>query len=181
MSSPAAKGSVTFTPKAGQKAFVIISGEDASLGIEFNKESEQVALTAAPAPASPAPADPAPSDPPSGQPQNEPAEATEQVTLKKVKISKVSAVSKKKIKVSWKKLSKKSRKTIKQIQVQVAADKAFQNIVSEKYVKSSKTSVSVSGLKKNTKYYVRIRAYTEDSGSRYVSPWSSVKKVKTRK
>ena len=177
----AAKGSVTFTPKAGQKAFIIISGEDASLGIEFNKESEQVALTAAPAPASPAPADPAPSDPPSGQPQNEPAEATEQVTLKKVKISKVSAVSKKKIKVSWKKLSSKTRKKVKQIQIQVAADKAFQNIVSEKYVKSSKTSVSVSGLKKNTKYYVRIRAYTEDGGSRYVSPWSSVKKVKTKK
>ena len=63
----------------------------------------------------------------------------------------------------------------------MAADKAFQNIVSEKYVKSSKISVSVSGLKKNTKYYVRIRAYTEDSDSRYVSPWSSVKKVKTRK
>ena len=120
-----------------------------------------------------------PDQPQQDQPQE--SGGQEQVTLKKVKISKLTAVSKKKINVEWKKLSSKDRKKIKQIQVQVATDKAFENIVSEKFVKASKASVTVSGLKKNMKYYVRIRAYTEDGAAKLVSPWSSVKKIKTKK
>ena len=115
------------------------------------------------------------------QPENEFETQGEQITLKKIKISKITALSKKKIKVEWKKLSKKTRKATKQIQIQVSTDKNFENIVADKKVKSSKTSVSISGLKKGTKYYVRIRAFTESEGIRYVSPWSSVKKVKTKK
>ena len=105
----------------------------------------------------------------------------EQVTLKKIKISKVIASSKKKIKVQWKKLSKKVRKQAKKIQVQVSTDKAFQNIVAEKILKNTKTSVSISGLKKKTKYYVRIRVFREEGNIRYVSPWSKIKSVKTKK
>ena len=105
----------------------------------------------------------------------------EQVTLKKIKISKVTASSKKKIKVQWKKLSKKVRKQAKKIQVQVSTDKAFQNIVAEKILKNTKTSVSISGLKKKTKYYVRIRVFREEGNIRYVSPWSKIKSVKTKK
>ena len=132
--------------------------------------------------------DPAPGSDPGTTPGSDPGSAPdsepgieEQVTLKKIKISKVTVSSKKKIKVQWKKLSKKVRKQAKMIEVQVSPDKSFQTDVITKRLKSSKTSVSVSGLKKNTKYYVRIRVYTEDGNIRYVSPWSSVKKVKTKK
>ena len=176
------KGTITFTPKAGQKATVLIGGYD-STGLEFTKESDPVSLTAAPDPtAEPQPSDPPQSSNPPQQEQQEPNSGIqEQVTLKKVKISKVSAVSKKKIKVFWKKLSKKVRKTARNIQVQVSTDKNFGTIVAEKILKNTKTSVSIGGLKKNTKYYVRIRVFTEDGKTRYVSPWSSVKKVKTKK
>ena len=160
------KGTITFTPKAGQKATVLIGGYD-STGLEFTKESDPVSLTAAPDPTTePQPSDPPQSSNPPQQEQQEPDSGIqEQVTLKKVKISKVSAISKKKIKVSWKKLSKKVRKTARNIQVQVSTDKSFGTIVTEKILKNTETSVSIGGLKK----------------IRYVSPWSSVKKVKTKK
>ena len=105
----------------------------------------------------------------------------EQVTLKKIKISKVTAVSKKKVKVAWKKLSSKVRKKAKMIEVQISTDKSFAEILQTKTMKSSKTSCTFSGLQKNTKYYVRIRVFTEEGNIKYVSPWSSVKKIKTKK
>ena len=105
----------------------------------------------------------------------------EQVTLKKIKISKVTAVSKKKVKVAWKKLSSKVRKKAKMIEVQISTDKSFAEILQTKTLKSSKTSCTFSGLQKNTKYYVRIRVFTEEGNIKYVSPWSSVKKIKTKK
>ena len=120
---------------------------------------------------------------PQPDPQSDPApqEPEELVTLKKIKISKLSSPSKKKVKVEWKKLSSKVRKKAKMIEVQISTDKAFTEILKTKALKSSKTSYTFSGLKKNTKYYVRIRVYTEDGNVKYVSPWSSVKKIKTKK
>ena len=56
--------------------------------------------------------DPAPGSDPGAAPGSE-SGMEEQVTLKKIKISKVTASSKKKIKVQWKKLSKKVRKQAK--------------------------------------------------------------------
>ena len=127
--------------------------------------------------------DPAPGADPGSAPGAGPGDAgvAEQVTLKKIKIKRVVAVSKKKLMVEWKKLSSKDRKKIKKIQVQVSTDKKFDNIVFEKFISSKKTLCSVSGLKKNTKYYVRIRAFTEKDGIRYVSPWSGIKNKKTKK
>ena len=122
---------------------------------------------------------PAPGD---GQPGPDgPAGQEEQVTLKKIKISKISSPSKKKVKVEWKKLSSKVRKKAKKIEIQISTDKTFTEILKTKTLKSSKTSYTFSGLKKNTKYYVRIRVFTEDGNIKYVSPWSSVKKIKTKK
>ena len=127
--------------------------------------------------------DPAPGADPGSAPGAGPGDAgvAEQVTLKKIKIKRVVAVSKKKLMVEWKKLSSKDRKKIKKIQVQVSTDKKFDNIIFEKFISSKKTLCSVSGLKKNTKYYVRIRAFTEKDGVRYVSPWSGIKNKKTKK
>ena len=140
-------------------------------------------------------ADPEPDSEPNPDPQPDPQPAPgdgqpapggeagqeEQVTLKKIKISKLSSPSKKKVKVEWKALSKKVRKKAKRIEIQISTDKTFTEILKTKTLKSSKTSYTFSGLKKNTKYYVRIRVYTEEEGVKYVSPWSSVKKIKTKK
>ena len=106
--------------------------------------------------------------------------AEEQVTLKKLKSVKLKAVSAKKLQISWKKLSKKEKKQIKKIHVQVSTDKNFTTIVKEKFLKNSKSSWTIPGLKKNTKYWVRIRAYTKDGKFTYVSKWIT-KNKKTKK
>ena len=116
-------------------------------------------------------------DPPEQQEQ----QSDEKIVFKKLKKVKVKAVSKKKLKVSWKKLSKKVRKEVRQIQIQVSTDPGFQNIVKTKLVNSKKKSCTISGLKKKTKYYIRVRAYTEtEDGIKYVSEWV-IKSKKTKK
>ena len=109
-----------------------------------------------------------------------PAESTEKVILSKLKSVKLTAVSAKKLKITWKKLSSKDKKKIKQIQIQVSTDKNFTTIVKEKILKNSKTSWTIPGLKKNTKYFVRIRAYTKDGNVINVSKWVT-KNKKTKK
>ena len=106
--------------------------------------------------------------------------SAESQTLKKLKSVKLKAVSKKKIQVSWKKLSSKDRKAVKKIQIQVSTDPSFQTILKTKLVSSKKTSCTISSLKKKTKYYIRIRAYTEKDGLKYVSEWVT-KSKKTKK
>ena len=106
--------------------------------------------------------------------------ADSQAALKKIGIKKLTAVSAKKIKVEWKKLSSADRKKISQIQIQVSTDKSFSKIIKKKTVSSGKTSCTISGLKKNTKYYVRIRAYTKSGNTESTSAWA-VKSRKTKK
>ena len=105
----------------------------------------------------------------------------EKVSLKKLKISKLSSPSKTKIKVFWKKLTSAQKKKIKKIEIQVSADKGFKKSVITKRVSSGKSSCTVKGLKKNRKYYVRIRAYTEEKTVINVSKWSAKKSIKTKK
>ena len=109
-----------------------------------------------------------------------PTSLSEQVTLKKISIDELSA-SKNKIKVEWKKLSSKERKKAKNIEIQVSRDKNFTKDVITKTVKSSKTSVTIKGLKKGKKYYVRIRTFTETKEGKIVSKWSKTKNIKTKK
>ena len=101
--------------------------------------------------------------------------------LKKVQGLKLKAVSAKEIRVSWKKLSAKTRKQIKKIQVQVSTSPLFRKLAADKLVDPKKASVLIRGLKKNRKYYIRVRTYTKKDGVVYVSKWSSVKSVKTKK
>lgn len=66
-------------------------------------------------------------------------------------------------------------------QVQYSTDKKFKTGVKNKYVKGyKKTSKKITGLKKKTIYYVRIRTYMKVSGKYYYSTWSKVKSVKTK-
>ena len=80
----------------------------------------------------------------------------------------------------WKKLSSKDQKKIQQIQIQYRKDKTFKTGVKTKWAKKTKSSVKISGLKKNTKYWVRIRAYKKSGNIIYVSKWIT-KNKKTKK
>ena len=91
------------------------------------------------------------------------------IDLPTVKISKPAA-AKKKITVKWKKISKKNQKKISGIQIQVATDPGFTNIVKTATAGKKKTSKVIKGLRPKTKYYVRIRAYA--AGDHY-SVWKS--------
>ena len=104
----------------------------------------------------------------------------EQVTLKKLKSVKLKAVSAKKLEISWKKLSKKEQKKIQKIEIQYSTDKTFQTDVKTKWAKKGKASYTIKGLKKNTKYWVRIRAWKKDGNIIYVSKWVT-KGKKTKK
>ena len=117
----------------------------------------------------PTPVDPQPA------PIVTPAAPAEIVDLPAVKISKPKAV-KKKITVKWKKVSKKNLKKISGIQIQVATDPAFTNIVKTATAGKKKTSKVIKGLAPKTKYYVRIRAY---AAGNHVSAWKS-KSVKVK-
>ena len=67
-------------------------------------------------------------------------------------------------------------------QVQLATNKGFtkgKKTISIKGYK--KTSRKISGLKKNKKYYVRIRTYKKIQGKRLCSNWSKAQSVKTGK
>ena len=80
---------------------------------------------------------------------------------------------KKKVTVKWKKVSKKNQKKIQGIEIQIAADPGFSNIVKTANVSRKKTSKVIKGLKSKTTYYVRIRAYKNADDGRHVSVWKS--------
>ena len=104
----------------------------------------------------------------------------EKVTISKLKSVKLKALSAKKLQISWKKLSKKEQGKIQKIEIQYSTDKSFKTGVKTKYAKKTKSSYTIKGLKKNTKYYVRIRAYKKSGGVVYVSKWVT-KNKKTKK
>lgn len=89
---------------------------------------------------------------------------------------KAKAAGGRKLTVSWKKPIKSKLKKIKGVQIQVATDKNFTNIVKTKKVKKTKTSFTFKKLKKGQKYYVRVRFY---KGSQ-ISKWSPVKSRKVK-
>lgn len=91
---------------------------------------------------------------------------------------------KKKLKVKWYAMSKsqqtKYRSAITGFQVRVSKSSKFTNA---KYVRVqgiTKTSATVKGLKRKTKYYVQYRAYKTVGKKIYYSKWSGKKKVKTK-
>lgn len=92
--------------------------------------------------------------------------------LPNVKISKPKA-GKKKMTVKWKKVSKKNRKKIQGIEIQIAADPGFTNIVKISTGSKKKTSKVIKGLSRKTKYYVRIRAYKNAADGKHVSYWKT--------
>ena len=140
-----------------------------------------IALAAAITSQKPEAAEPAAQPKPATQPaskpavQEQPQAPAEILDLPVVKIAKPKA-AKKKVTVKWKKVSKKNQKKIKGIEIQVATDKKFTQIVKKAKGSKKKTSKVIKGLKSKKKYYIRIRAY---GAPNHYSVWKS-KSVKVK-
>ena len=103
-----------------------------------------------------------------------PENSTETTTsVGKVKSLKLKNKKSKKVTVSFKKISG------AKYQVQYSTSKKFKKGNKTKTV--SKNSVTISKLKKNKKYYFRVRAFKTVNGEKITGKWSSVKSVKIKK
>ena len=92
---------------------------------------------------------------------------------KKVSISSVKRNNAKKATIKWKKIS-----GVAGYQVTYAAKSNFKG-AKTKNVSNSKTSYTITGLKKGKVYYVKVRAYKKDSnGKKIPGAYSAVKKIK---
>lgn len=102
--------------------------------------------------------------------------------LPKVKISKPKA-AKKAVTVKWKKLKKKQLKTgVTNIEVWIATDSQFTNLVGQpRIIGKKKSSLKIKGLQKGVTYYVKVRAIKNVGGVKYYSAWSGYKTVKVKK
>ena len=94
--------------------------------------------------------------------------------LDRVKITKVRNVKKRKISVSWKKIT-----GAKGYKIQYSTNKKFKKA---KTKTTKKTIFTIKKLKKKKTYYLRVRAFTIDSsGKKVLGKWSKVKKIKIKK
>ena len=99
-------------------------------------------------------------------------------TLPTVKLAKPKA-AKKSATVKWKKVSKSNQKKIQGIEIQVATDPDFADIVKTATASKKKTSKKIKGLSSKKTYYIRIRAYKDAADGKHVSAWKA-KKVKIK-
>jgi hypothetical protein len=94
---------------------------------------------------------------------------------KKVKLKKVKALGKRKVKISWK-------WSVHQdgYQLQYAVNRSFTK--QKKTLKKSTyaSAAVVEKLKKGKTYYFRVRAYNKANGKKKYGKWSNVKKVKAK-
>lgn len=63
-------------------------------------------------------------------------------------------------------------------QIQYSLKKNFKN---SKKIKKKSTNITIKKLKKNKRYYVRVRVYGKVNGKTYYGKWSARKSVKTRR
>jgi molybdopterin converting factor small subunit len=110
-----------------------------------------------------------------GTNQNNTSTATTKTIKLKTTTAKLSTVKKTSMKVSWKKISGASG-----YQVQYSTSSKFKKTVTVK-VSSKKTAATITKLKKNKKYYVRVRGYKKASGKTTYSSWSKAVSKTTKK
>lgn len=88
-------------------------------------------------------------------------------------LSSVTGTAKNAITVKWKKNASATG-----YQITYSTSSNFKNAKTIKITNKNTVSRKITGLKKNTKYYVKIRAYKTNTN--YVSAWSGYKSVKTK-
>ena len=182
--------STIFTP---EPTATVISTEEPANPDKTTMPSTSPSVTYTPATTNPVPTNPAPTLTPRTTPgadvtvTNAPTTKPTVVTTKKsitvvdkkivapgkVKITKAKNVSKKKIKLPWKKQSK-----ALVYQVKYSIYKSFRK---PKTKATMKCFYTLSGLKKKKTYYIKVRGYTLKKGKRLYGKWSTVKKVKVKK
>ena len=96
--------------------------------------------------------------------------------LTNIKISSVKYRKSCKALVKWKKNAKAMG-----YQIQYSTNKNFSGATTRTVTGAKKTSYTISGLSKNTKYYVRVRAYYNKGGMKSYTSWSGSKTVKVTK
>ena len=92
------------------------------------------------------------------------------------KLKNVKNTGKKKMKITWNKVA-----DIDGYVLQYSTSKNFKKSVKKKNISASKTSITISKLKKGKKYYVRICSYVNEDGEKKCSSWSGKKSVKIKK
>lgn len=187
--------SATFTP---DPTATVISTEEPADSDKTTMPSTSPSVTYIPATTNPVPTNPVPTNPAStltprttpgadttatNAPTTKPTVVTTKKSITvvdkkivapgKVKITKAKNVSKKKIKLTWKKQSK-----ALVYQVKYSIYKSFRK---PKTKATMKCSYTLSGLKKKKTYYIKVRGYTLKKGKRLYGKWSTVKKVKVKK
>lgn len=93
----------------------------------------------------------------------------------KVKGLKVKKFSKKKLRISWKKLGSRDG-----FEVQYAWNKSFTKGKKTKRCGKNASKITLKKLKSNKTYYVRVRAYKKYNGKRVYGPWSAVKRCRVK-
>ncbi|MDD6212425.1 MAG: fibronectin type III domain-containing protein [Clostridiales bacterium] len=88
------------------------------------------------------------------------------------KISSLTNKKGKKLAVTWSK-----NNSAAGYQIQYAANSKFSGAVTVNVKRNTSLSKTITGLKKGSTCYVRIRSYNSVSGTKYYSDWSSVKKA----
>lgn len=101
-------------------------------------------------------------------------QATFRITLKKTGITSAKPAKNGKVTVKWKKVS-----GCQGYQIAVGKKKTFAG-ASYQTVSAKKTAATISGLKKGTTCYLRIRSYKKVGDTVWYSAWSSTKKVKVK-
>lgn len=98
------------------------------------------------------------------------------VTILPIKVPTISAPvlksSKQYFRASWKKTSGTSG-----YQIQYSLYKNFKNPVTQTLAGSTKNNITVSKLKRNKRYYVRVRAYRNANSKKYYGKWSGTRSI----
>ena len=91
----------------------------------------------------------------------------------------MSKAAKKSFTAKWKKLKKKQLKAVKGIEIEYSLTSDFQNPVF-KSTSKKKANLKIKKLTSKKTYYVRAHTYVIRGGVKYVSNWSTAKKVKVK-
>lgn len=95
---------------------------------------------------------------------------------KKTKLISLTASPSKKMKLKWEKDT-----TVTGYEIKYSTSKKFSKSKTVKITKNSTSSKTISSLKANKRYYVKIRAYKVYKNTYKYGAWSSVKSVKIKK
>ena len=98
------------------------------------------------------------------------------VFLTNPEIKSISATGKTKIKVTWDKNSKAAG-----YRVRYSTSKSFSSYKTVSVSSYKTLTKTLSGLKSNKTYYVKVQSYKKSGGTTYYSAWSDVKSKKTKK